>query len=73
MHPATTFFVSQVKQNLSKTTTAKLYPVKKWATRINNNALSDVSDYIYSIATLQCKVCLMSIKTGHFIKLYKIK
>ena len=26
-----------------------------------------MSDYIYSIATLQCKVCLMSKKTGQFI------
>ena len=31
-----------------------------------------LSDYIYSIATLQCKVCLISTKAGHFIKSYKI-
>ena len=30
MQPATTFFVSQVKKNLSKTTATKLYPAKKW-------------------------------------------
>ena len=28
--------------------------------------------YIYSIATLQCKVCLRSTKTGQFLKLNKI-
>ena len=34
-----------------------------------------MSGYIYSVATLQCKVCLKSIKSGHsynYIKLYKI-
>ena len=30
--PATTFFVSQVKKNLSKTTATKLYPPSKWET-----------------------------------------
>ena len=30
--PANTFFVSQVKKNLSKTTATKLYPAKKWET-----------------------------------------
>ena len=29
MQPATTFFVPQMKKNLSKTATAKLYPAKK--------------------------------------------
>ena len=28
--PATTFFVSQMKKNLSITATTKIYPVKKW-------------------------------------------
>ena len=28
--PATTFFVSQIKKNLFKITTTKLYPAKKW-------------------------------------------
>ena len=27
-----------------------------------------LSDYIYSIANLKCKVCLMSPKAGQFIK-----
>ena len=31
-----------------------------------------LSNYIYSVATLQWKVCLMSIKIGQFLKLYKI-
>ena len=30
--PATTFFVSQMKKNLSKATATKLYPTKKWKT-----------------------------------------
>ena len=32
--PATTFFVSQVKINLSEITTTKFYPAKKWETSI---------------------------------------
>ena len=31
-----------------------------------------LSDYIYSIANLQRKVCLMSTEAGQFIKSYKI-
>ena len=31
-----------------------------------------LSVYIHSIATLYCKVCLMSTKAGQFIKSYKI-
>ena len=42
----------------------------KHKTSMNKNKC--VSDYIYSIATLWCKVGLMSIKTGQLIKLYKI-
>ena len=42
---------------------------KHKATRHKNKPLSD---YIYSIATLYCKVGLMPIKTGQFIRLYKI-
>ena len=51
--PTTTFFVPQMKENLSKRSTTKLYPAKKWDT---NKATMDknkrLSDYIYSIATL---------------------
>ena len=31
-----------------------------------------LSDYIYSIGTLYCKVCLMCTKAGQFIKLFNI-
>ena len=31
-----------------------------------------LSDYIYSLATLQCKACLMSTKAGQLTKSYKI-
>ena len=57
-------------KNLSKTTSTKLYPAKKWETNISQQCIKNkrLSDYIYSIATLQCKVCLMPIKTGKFIK-----
>ena len=42
---------------------------KHKATMHTNNHLSD---YIYSMATLYCTVCLMSIKPGQFMKLYKL-
>ena len=50
MQPGTTFFVPQMKKNLSKRTTKELYAVQKWET----NALKDkrFSDYIYSVSTL---------------------
>ena len=50
MQPRTTFFVPQMKKNLSKRTTKKIYLVQKWET----NALKDkrFSDYIYSVSTL---------------------
>ena len=38
---------------------------------IKNKRLS-LSDYIYSIATLKFKVCLMSTKAEKFTKSYKI-
>ena len=37
--PATPFFVSQMKKNLSKTTTTKLYPAKKWETNIRQECI----------------------------------
>ena len=54
MQPATTFFVSQMKKNLPKTTTTKLYPVKKWETNIRQQCIKNIcfSDYIYSSANL---------------------
>ena len=33
---------------------------------------TSLSDYIYSIATLQCKACLVSTEAGQFTKSYKI-
>ena len=52
--PATTFFVSQMKKALSKMTTTKFYPAKKWETIIWKQCIKNkcFSDYIYSIATL---------------------
>ena len=44
---ATTFFISKMKKNLSKTTNTKFYPAK--ATMLKNKRLSD---YSYSVATL---------------------
>ena len=50
--PATPFFVSQIQKNLSKTTTSKLYPAKKWETNIRQECIkTNNSDYIYSSAT----------------------
>ena len=38
----------------------KLYPVRKWETNIRQQCLKNnyLSDYIYAIATFQCKACL---------------
>ena len=62
--PATTFLSPKLK-NLSKTTATKLYPAKKWETTIRKQCIKNkcLHDYIYFIATLQCKVCLMFLKT----------
>ena len=37
--PATTFFLSQMKKNLSITTTTKLYLAKKWETNIRQQCI----------------------------------
>ena len=67
------FFDSHMIKNFSKTTTTKLYPAKECKKHkekfIKNKHLSD---YIYSIANLYRKVCLMPTKAGEFIKSYKI-
>ena len=61
--PATTFFVSQMKKNLSKTTTTKLHTAKKWKTNIRQQCIKNkrLYDYIYPGATLKCKVCLSNL------------
>ena len=45
---------------------------KEQCIKMNIISVKSLSDCIYSIATLQCKVCLMSTKGGKFIKSYKI-
>ena len=47
--PATTFFISQMKIYLSKTTTTKFYTVKKWGTNIRQQPkkIKRFFDYIY--------------------------
>ena len=52
--PATTFFVSQMKKNLSKATFTKLYPVKRWEANARQQCIKNkrLSDYIYFRATL---------------------
>ena len=42
---------------------------KTQAYDLNANMKNNIRQHI---ATLYCKVCLMSIKTGQFVKLYKI-
>ena len=71
--PVTTFFVSQIKKDCLK------QPLKTLSSEEMRNKHKKqcmkskrLSDYIYSIAILQCKVCLISTKAGHFIKSYKI-
>ena len=57
--PSTTIFVSQMKKNLSKTTTTKFYPGKKWETNIREQCIKNKRLWLYySSATLQCQVCL---------------
>ena len=61
------------KKNLSKTT--KLYPAKISEANIKQSRLKNkgLPDYVYSVIfTLEFKVCLMSMKTRQFMKLYKI-
>ena len=50
--PTTSFFCFTNEKNLSKTTTTKLYPAKKWETNIRQQCIKNkcLSD-IYSIAT----------------------
>ena len=70
--PATSFFASQMKKtclNHYKTLPNKETGNKHKATTMHKN--KNLSDYIYSSATLQCKICLISIKTGQFKKLHK--
>ena len=71
MPPGTIFFVSQMKKVCLKQPT--LSSRQMWNKHkeqcIKNKRLPD---YIYSIATLWCKVCSMSAKAGQFIKSYKI-
>ena len=58
MQPATTFFFClQNEKKLSKTTTRKLYPAKKWETNIRQQCIKNkrLSDYIYSSTTLCSK------------------
>ena len=51
-----------MKKTCLKQPLQKLYPAKKLETKHKNKCLSY---YIYSIATLQCKLCLMFVTTGH--------
>ena len=51
--PATTFFVSQMKKNLSKTTTTKLYPAKKQETNIGQQGIKiNLSLIIFTLLLL---------------------
>ena len=61
------FFCPPNEKNLSKTATAKLYPANKMEAMHKNKPLSG---YIYSITTLQCKLCLIFVKTGHLFVTY---
>ena len=52
--PAITFFCLPNEKHLSKTTTTKFYPAKKWEKNIRKQCIENerLSNYIYSIATL---------------------
>ena len=71
MQPATPYLVSQIKKKLSKTTTTKFYPAKKWEINmrqqcIKNKRLSLHLLYYYFLTQS------LSIKTEQFIKLCNI-
>ena len=51
--PATTFFVSQMKKNLSKTTTTKPYPARKWKVKVGQQGIKiNASLIIYTLSLL---------------------
>ena len=58
--PATTFFVSQMKKNLSKTTTTRLYPVKKWETNIRQQGIKINLSLIMFTLLLLCNIKFVS-------------
>ena len=71
------FLSSQMKENLSTTTTTKLYPAKKWKTNIRQQCIKiNISLILFTSATYlllySAKFFLMSIKIAQFLKLYKI-
>ena len=55
--PATSFLVSQMKKNLSKTTAIKFDPAKKWETNIRQQCIKNkrLSHYIYSMLLYNAK------------------
>ena len=69
----TTFIGSQMKKGCPKQPLKTLFS-KEMLNKHKEQCIKNkrLSDYIYSVATLSCKVCLMSTKAGQFIKSYKI-
>ena len=74
--PATNFLSLKWKKDLFERTTTKLYPAKKWETETNMRQQciknKGLSDCVYCITTLWCKMYLMFIKSWQCIKLFKI-
>ena len=53
LYKTTTFFVSQMEQNLSKTATTKLHPAKKWETSIRRQGIKiNLSLIIFTLLLL---------------------
>ena len=60
--PTTTFLFPKWKKNCLKQPLQNFIQQRNGKQCITNKCLSD---HIYSIATLSCKICLMFIKSGH--------
>ena len=70
MPVAATFFDSQMKKTCQKQELHSFIQQRNTKKKHKEQCIKNkrLSDYIYSIANLQRKVCLMSTKAGQFIK-----
>ena len=65
--PAATYFVLQMKKNLPKTATAKLYLAEKWEAMHKNKSLCIKIVIMFTVLLRYNAVCLMLIKSGYLL------
>ena len=65
--PAATYFVLQMKKNLPKTATAKLYLAEKWEAMHKNKSLCIKIMIMFTVLLRYNAVCLMLIKSGYLL------